>query len=62
MKKEYGDGGFCKDTEDYGCKMGKFGASANHFAKHCRHAKSIDDVDKWCEKNVKVEKCESMFV
>ncbi|KAL9187918.1 hypothetical protein ACHAXT_006296 [Thalassiosira profunda] len=56
VQKEYGDGGFMEDTAHHAVKMGKFGTSAAHFAKHCKHANSIRDIDKWCEANIKIEK------
>lgn len=56
VKEEYGKEGFCRDATENGSTIGKFGSSAMHFAKHCRDAKTQEEVRGWCEKNIKVEK------
>lgn len=56
VEKEYGEEGFCKDASENGAELGKFGCSALHFAKHCRNAKSLEEVEAWCDKNIKVQR------
>ena len=56
VKAEFGEEGFCKDASEKGKKLGEFRTSALHFAKHCKHAKTKEEVKEWCNENIKVEK------
>ena len=56
VQAEFGEEGFCKDASEKGKKLGEFRTSALHFAKHCKHAKTKEEVTEWCNENIKVEK------
>lgn len=56
VNDEYGEDGFTKDTGEKGTELGDFRSSALHFAKHCKGAKTKEEVKAWCYENIRVER------
>ena len=63
VQNEYVEEGLCEDVSKNIGRPSTFGSSMRmaHFAKHCRNFATADEVSRWCEKNMKVEKCELDF-
>ena len=60
VQNEYDEEGLCEDVSENICRSSTFESSMRmaHFAKHCRNFSTADEVGRWCESNIKVEKCE----